>query len=74
MKYIKVRTLVENPRALNGVGGIKFTDNDPYPMPLAIGAEIRDRLINEYITRYRRGTMQPTLMAGDMNINTEPKQ
>lgn len=74
LKYIKVRTLVENPRALNGVGGIKFTDNDPYPMPLAIGAEIRDRLINEYITRYRRGTMQPTLMAGDMNINTEPKQ
>jgi hypothetical protein len=70
IKFITIRTLVENPRALNGVGGIKFTDDDPYPMPLAMGTEIRNKLVNDYINQYRRGTMQPTLMAGDLNIST----
>lgn len=73
IQFITVRAIFENPRALNGIGGIKFTDMDPYPMPLSMGAEIRDKMIFDYINQYRRGTMQPTLMAGDLNISTGEK-
>lgn len=73
IQFLKMRTLIENPRSANGIGGIVFSDNDPYPMPLAMGAEIRTKLINDYINQYRRGTMHPTLMAGDLNISTDTK-
>lgn len=69
IKYIGLRAIFENPRALNGVGGIKFTDNDPYPMPTILSDRIRGKLVDDYIRHYRMGHLQPTLMAGDINIS-----
>jgi hypothetical protein len=71
IQFIGVRAMFENPRALNGVGGIVFTDDSPYPMPTSLSDRIRNKLVDDYIRHYRMGNMQPTLMGGDINIRTE---
>lgn len=70
IQHISIRYILENPRAVNGVAGMKFMDDDPYPAPGAVMDRIRSRLIDEYIRHYRLGSLQPTLMAGDINVST----
>lgn len=73
IQHITMRAMFENPRALNGVSGMRFTDDDPYPMQAALTAKIRNKLVEDYIRQYRMGTMQPTLMGGDINISPQTK-
>lgn len=73
IQHVGMRAILENPRSVNEIPGNKFIDDDPYPMPLSMVDEIKLRLVNDYINQYRRGSMQPTLMAGDVNISTPTK-
>jgi hypothetical protein len=68
LSSIKLRYILDNPKSINGVAGIKFMDDDPYPCPgHAIGA-IKDKLVNDYLRRYRLANPLPTLIAGDPNM------
>lgn len=73
IQHISIRYILENPRAVNGIAGMKFMDDDPYPAPGFVLDKIRTRLIDEYIRHYRMGSLQPTLMAGDINVSTGNK-
>ncbi len=73
IQHITFRAILENPRAINGVAGQKFMDDDPYPAPGFVIDFVRNKMVNEYIRQYRLGNPQPTLMAGDLNLNTETK-
>lgn len=69
IQNVTFRALLDNPRAINGVAGQKFTDDDTYPMPGNIVSEIRDKMVWDYIKQYRMTNPQPTLMAGDLTLN-----
>jgi len=71
IQHITLRAILENPKALNGVAGQRFVDDDPYPAPGAVIDVIRSKMVFDYIKQYRLGNPQPTLMAGDLNLNTE---
>ena len=72
IQNITFRAILKNPRAINGIAGQKFSDDDPYPCPLDVVTFIRNKMVWDYIKQYRVGNMQPALMAGDLNINSSP--
>jgi hypothetical protein len=71
IQHITMRAIFENPRALNGVAGIKFVDDDPYPIPGSVSAIIRDKMVDAYIKQYRMANVYPTLVASDINLNKQ---
>jgi hypothetical protein len=71
IQYVVMRAIFENPRSLNGVAGMKFVDDDPYPVPGSVIDAIRNKMVNDYIRQYRMANVQPTLLATDMNNTQE---
>lgn len=69
IQFITFSGLLENPRALNGIAGNKFIDDDPYPIPGFVIEMIRKEMVYDYIKQYRLANPQPTLMAGDLTLN-----
>lgn len=70
VQHISLRAVFENPRAVNGLAGMKFIDDDSYPAPIAILSEIRNKLVNDYIRQYRMGNLQPTFVAADIGLSS----
>ncbi len=70
IKSLSLRAVFENPRALNSISNVKITDDDPYPMPGGVIDQVKSKLVEHYIRRYRMGSMRPTL-SGDLNLSNQ---
>lgn len=68
IQWITLRYILDNPRSLNGVAGIKFMDDDPYPAPGHAVDAIKNKMVNDYLRHYRLANPLPTLVAGDLNM------
>lgn len=68
ISHITLRYILDNPRTINGVAGIKFMDDDPYPAPGHAVDAIKNKMVNDYLRHYRLANPLPTLVAGDLNM------
>lgn len=73
IQHITFRALLENPRTINKMAGMTFTDDDSYPIPGGVIEILRNKIINAYIKQYRMGNLQPTLIATDMATLSDQK-
>lgn len=69
---VAMRAAFENPRALNGLSGVKATDNDPYPCPGFLLDKIRTKLVNDYLRQYRLANPSATFIASDSSVQPQP--